>query len=267
MFSQRIDTSIDYNRGLHAPIRWAHVAWAAIWPVADALLGWTRHPKARHWAPLLLFTIAAVLILLPQDLAVSRATHAWFNGAGGDIRRELEAIQQFGQGLSMILIALVIILLDPRNRARVLDWGAAALIALVSTNALKVLVGRPRPQFADPSGFVGPLGAYAMEKDGNARLVTVWSDGYSLASMPSRHAAFAVLAAVFLSFLYPRLRWVVFALAILVCIGRVATNAHFPSDTVAGAALGLLIGRYAVAGEWGQRTLGWIVRHWPSKRR
>lgn len=267
MFSQRIATSIDYNRGLPLPVRWGHVAWAASWPVVDALFGWTRHPRARNWAPLLLFTIAAVLILLPQDLAVSRAAQAWLKATGGDIKRELEAIQQFGQGLSMILIAVTIILLDPRNRARVLDWGAAALVTLVATNALKVLAGRPRPQFEDPMGFVGPLGAYAFEKNGTVRLETVWSSGYELASMPSRHAAFAVLAAVFLSFLYPRLRAVVFTVAVLVCIGRVATGAHYPSDTVVGAAIGLLIGRYAVAGEWGQRALAWIIRKWPRKRR
>jgi membrane-associated phospholipid phosphatase len=258
MFSQRIATSIDYNRGLHLPIRWLHVLWAAIEPAADALFGWTRHPRARNWAPLVLFTLGAVLILLPSDLAVSQAAVAWLNATGGDIRRELEAIQQYGQGFFMILISITIVLLDPRQRGRLLDWYAAGLVTLLTTVAINHLLGRPRPGFQDPMRFVGPVGSYAYEDNGQPRLESVWTTGYDLVSMPSRHAAFAVLASVFLSSLYPRLRGLLFTITVLVCFGRVATGQHYPTDTIMGAAIGLLVGRYGVAREWGQGLWTWL---------
>lgn len=245
---------------------WIHAGIAAARPIVDALLGWTLWPGFRTWAPLTLFTLAAVWLLWGSDAAVSAAGRAWFGDGGGDIRRELEAIQQFGQGFSMLLIALVILLLDERRRARLLDWGVGGLITLALASGVKLLVGRPRPFAGDAETIVGPFGAYAVERAGSAgeaatvRLSTVWNSSYDLASMPSRHAAFAVLAAVFLSALYPRLWWLVFALAVLVCVGRVVTGAHYPTDVIAGAAIGLLVGRHAVGLEWGQRLARRIAR-------
>ncbi len=258
MFSHRIATSIDYNRGLWAPIRWLHAAWAVLGPVLDALLGWILLPACRAWAPLLLFTIVAVIILLPDDPRLSEQAQAFFGRGGGDLRRELEAIQQFGQGASMALISLAIFLLDQRRRRRLLDWGLAALVLITLCTLVKGLAGRPRPRLDDPFGFIGPLDLYPVLEGGRITLESAWSSSSALASFPSRHSAFATLAAFFLTALYPRLWPLVWPIAVVVCLARVLTGAHFPTDIIAGAALGLLVSRLVVEHYLGVRLLDWI---------
>jgi membrane-associated phospholipid phosphatase len=57
------------------------------------------------------------------------------------------------------------------------------------------------------------------------------------------HAATAfALASVAFPFLGRRTRWVVIALAVVVCFGRVYVGAHLPLDVAGGAALGVAIG-------------------------
>ncbi|HEY7086974.1 MAG TPA: phosphatase PAP2 family protein [Tepidisphaeraceae bacterium] len=62
---------------------------------------------------------------------------------------------------------------------------------------------------------------------------------------PSGHAALAFATAAALSILLPRWRWGFYLLAMLVAAERVAENAHWLSDAVAAAALG--VGCVAVA--------------------
>jgi membrane-associated phospholipid phosphatase len=58
---------------------------------------------------------------------------------------------------------------------------------------------------------------------------------------PSGHVAMAFAAATALAILWPRARWrwVPFVWAAIVGLERVAANAHWPSDCVAAAALGV----------------------------
>ncbi|MGQ0629169.1 MAG: phosphatase PAP2 family protein, partial [Phycisphaerales bacterium] len=86
-------------------------------------------------------------------------------------------------------------------------------------------------------------GTYAQTlSDGTTRVLSPWGGHYVLEAMPSRHAAFAALCAVFLMVHYPRLRWLAVGLAGVVCAARVLTGAHWPSDVAAGAAIGGAIG-------------------------
>jgi undecaprenyl-diphosphatase len=60
-------------------------------------------------------------------------------------------------------------------------------------------------------------------------------------SFPSDHAAtlFAVAMSFYLSG-YKKLSYFMFAIAIVICFFRVATGIHWPTDILAGAAIGLL---------------------------
>lgn len=65
-------------------------------------------------------------------------------------------------------------------------------------------------------------------------------------SMPSGHTAIAFMVAMFIIHRYALLSWhlwFVVLLASLVGISRMAVGAHWPSDVLAGAALGIFIGR------------------------
>jgi membrane-associated phospholipid phosphatase len=56
---------------------------------------------------------------------------------------------------------------------------------------------------------------------------------------PSGHAALAFATAAAMAILFPRGRWAFYAVAVIVAMERIAENAHWCSDTVGAAALGI----------------------------
>jgi undecaprenyl-diphosphatase len=66
-------------------------------------------------------------------------------------------------------------------------------------------------------------------------------------SFPAGHAATAFAGAVLLSLLAPRLAPALLLLAALIGITRVYDGVHYPTDVLAGAALGALVGAGAAA--------------------
>jgi undecaprenyl-diphosphatase len=61
-------------------------------------------------------------------------------------------------------------------------------------------------------------------------------------SMPSGHAATSFAGAVILSYLRPRSAPYLFLLAAAIAFSRVYVGVHYPSDVVAGAVLGAVVG-------------------------
>lgn len=215
---------------------------------------WTHDPKRSAWAPHLLLWLALAVLLLPFDGLFGRAvTHL---NLGGDARRELEALQQYGQGLSSLLIAAVIWIQDPPRRRKLANWAAAFIVAFAVVTLTKTILGRPRPKYDDPWVFLGPFGQYPVDGAGVRHAWEFWTGISSdLWSMPSSHTAYGVVMAVFVGASYPRLRWLVYLVAALVGLGRILTHAHYPSDVAAGWAIGSSIAAAAVAGRWGERVL------------
>lgn len=62
-------------------------------------------------------------------------------------------------------------------------------------------------------------------------------------SFPSTHSTSSVAAAVALGRVQPRAKLPLYGLAAAICIGRPYLGMHYPSDVIAGVALGSLIGR------------------------
>jgi undecaprenyl-diphosphatase len=98
--------------------------------------------------------------------------------------------------------------------------GLSAAVALAIGQVLSALVHRPRPFVADPSA------------------VHLFARHAADAGFPSDHAtgSFAIAVAVLLR----SRRWgcVTLAMAIVLSVGRVAMGFHYPTDVIAGAALG-----------------------------
>lgn len=118
---------------------------------------------------------------------------------------------------------------------------AIAVPGLVVT-VVKRLIGRARPLFSGEDAFLYHF--------------FWWRPDY--ASLPSGHATTAFAALVAFGVLWPRLRPLVWAYAVLIGVSRIAIAAHYPSDVVAGALAGA-VGALLVRDWLAARRLGFII--------
>jgi len=150
------------------------------------------------------------------------------------------AAETAGKGLGMVgewaaiwvAIGVAGAATDPEKRQRWLIGAATGPGAVIANYALKVTFGRERPLIEDHP----PL-ARAPSK----------------LSFPSAHSTSSMAAATAFGRVDPRTRVPLYALATAICISRPYLGMHYPSDVLAGACLGLLIGGF-VPGV-GERTL------------
>ncbi len=113
---------------------------------------------------------------------------------------------------------------DPPRRRQWLVAAAVAPLAVGANFAVKLAVRRRRP-----------------ELDGLPPLAGAPSE----LSFPSAHATSSVAAAMAMSRVAPGAAPALFALAALICLTRPYLGMHYPSDVLAGAALGAVLGRAA----------------------
>ncbi len=229
----------DYNRGLPAPARWVH---GALFPYR-----WSLVPARRIWAAPLLFAVTGVLLLIWFDPALIKLSRMM--PEGGDIKRELNVLQQYGAFSSIVITCVLMLLLD--RRSPVFKWGAvinlvAAILAMsLFVNILKMTIGRPRPRLDAPYTFLWPWGTHPLERGGeivHRHAWEIWGDISSdLWSMPSSHTAAAAVLSLFLYRMYPQLRVFTIVMVAIVGTARVLFGAHYPTDVVVGAAAGYVI--------------------------
>lgn len=102
---------------------------------------------------------------------------------------------------------------------------AAVVSAIIATGVLKVLIGRSRPVLFDALGqtYFEP-GVFD----------TIFN------SMPSGHSATSFAGLCMIGMLYPRVRWLMWILATVIGVSRVYVGAHWPSDVVLGAFIGIV---------------------------
>jgi len=102
---------------------------------------------------------------------------------------------------------------------------AVALSGLIG-NFFKNAIGRARPVYTP---------------DAHNWLSMPFEDSYIYASFPSGHATTGGAIAMVLALLFPRWRWYFFLGGVAVAVSRPVLGVHFPSDVVAGYALGIAI--------------------------
>ncbi len=107
----------------------------------------------------------------------------------------------------------------------------APLIAGALAELAKLVVSRERPVRGDA---IQNEGAYVWKG-----LFQGFADSSNL-GMPSSHAAVAFGGAAMLGVLFPPIRWLMLALAAGCGLTRMLSGAHFASDVVVGAGLGVL---------------------------
>ncbi len=254
-------------------MRTAHVLFEFFRQLLGPACRFIAAPARRSWALPLCVVLLGFLLIHPLDGPLSRFLRSL--PLAGDIKRELTAWQQYGALTSILVVGAIVALLDTARWRQLLDLAAASILTVLACNILKGGIGRPRPLLNDPHTFLGPWGMYpvpiadpafrggartvlshawggATSATGPARRVT-----YELWSMPSSHTAAAVVLSVFLIAMYPRLKHLAIALALLVALTRVITAAHWPSDVIVGAAVGYAVALPTISRHWGIRALDW----------
>ena len=98
------------------------------------------------------------------------------------------------------------------------------IFSLLTVRILKICLGRARPKYGSEFTF------FSLEADYN--------------SFPSGHSADAFVSGIFLFYLlkfsrFSKYRHFPLVMALMIALSRVAGNAHFTSDVVAGSAIGI----------------------------
>ena len=101
----------------------------------------------------------------------------------------------------------------------------SVLSAFLITGILKLFIGRSRPVLFDA------LGNTYFEP---------WVFDSVFNSMPSGHSATGFAGLVMIGMLFPRIKWATWTLAIIIGISRIYVGAHWPSDVILGAFIGMV---------------------------
>ncbi len=193
-----------------------------------------------------LYLLALIFTLLfAVALVVDLPVLAFCRGGRlpGDLRKLIEFAEVFAHGIGVGFIVLTVLVLDRARRRRLPRLLACAYGSGLMANVVKLTVARARPRNSEFQSvwdsFVGwcPwLTSAGVHEPFDS----------SFQSLPSAHTATAVGFAIGLSVLYPQGRWLFACFAVLAAMQRVVSNAHFVSDTFAGAAVGCLFAAFCL---------------------
>lgn len=160
----------------------------------------------------------------------------------------VDAFTRLGKGWLQVWLLLIWFLVSQRRRDVLAGLLALILVGL-TVSPLKVVVGRPRPYAEVKEPATGQL-----ERSSRHRQ-----------SFPSGDTAtaFAVAVAILPALSQP-LRCLFFAACAAIGGLRVTAMAHYPSDVLAGAAMGMLAGWLAIrlVDKWGQSDRPLPLEKW-----
>jgi undecaprenyl-diphosphatase len=199
-------------------------------------------PAIRLGFALAAFAVLETLLILFGDRSAAEAARAWA-ASGATLPALFRATTDIGLGQWYAwpsgigtLIGLVLVKSRPAWRERLVPCMRRIAFFFVATSAaglindaVKYLVGRARPKLYFSEGL------YTAHP---------FTHGYVWNSFPSGHTATMFAVAEALALLFPRLAWPARLLALWVGLSRIMVNAHYPSDVLAGALVGVLIVRF-----------------------
>ncbi len=193
-------------------------------------------------ARLLLLWCLAIAVAFAFDGTITRSIlSASLKFKGSSLAERLKTPGDFG---FVLLVALFVWILHPTRLRGAIFLCLGSILAGGMYALLKWPVGRIRPiVFINPwhfEPFRGGLRGFIHLEN---------------AAFPSGHACLAFAWAAGMAYLLPRGRWAFYAVAAAVGVERVMELAHYPSDVVAGAGLGLLASRLVL--KW--VGPGWIT--------
>lgn len=147
-------------------------------------------------------------------------------------------------GMIWLLASGVLICTKKYRRQGILLLCGLAAGVLVGNVFLKNFVARPRPCWLDSS----------------VRLLIANPTDYSF---PSGHTLSSVIGATILTKTDRRFGYAAIPLAALIAFSRLYLYVHFPSDVLAAAVLGVLIGK--VSDRVGMHLINWMEQVWKER--
>jgi membrane-associated phospholipid phosphatase len=179
--------------------------------------------------PLLLGLLAACAVFMVMEFRGLKTTLAL--NMKGDVKRETRWLAQYGQAVCTGVAALLVWQIDPspaRGRKALIVIGTVAAVS-VAAMLVKRLASRVRPGHEGAGTFLGPTLRHNNRHE----------------SFPSSHSAAAVSLSVTLAVLYPQAAATFWGLALACAALRYVLDAHWPSDVLAGIALGYALAHLA----------------------
>jgi len=244
--------ALSRARRLYANLQWG-VATVVRAPRRRTNPAWRRAGRLVPYGIMLLGVIVASMFYVDGWVAeIVLRRPDW-------LRTVFEGLTEFGRsGWFLVptgLILLAVAFFSSRAMAHVDRLVLAAIgfragflflaIALPSlfVTVVKRIIGRARPLVGEQ---IDPL------------LFQQWVWRPDYASLPSGHATTAFAAAVAIGVLWPRLRVAMIIYAFLIALSRVVLDAHFFSDVLAGAIVGV-VGALLVRDRFTERRLVFSV--------
>ena len=213
---------------------------------------WPLWIGTRWWWATVLACLAVLVVVAPFDAQISLWARTW----PADVHAFFASITDFGLA-DWILWPAGVLFIATAILARFVRWRLMATMlrqfavlygfifvgvaapSLVTT-IIKRVIGRARPE------HLVDAGPFAFRPN-----IVDW--GYQ--SFPSGHTTTIFALALVVAFLSPRLLWLALAFAAAVGVSRISVNAHYPTDAIAGAYMGVL-GAYLVRNFFAAR--GWM---------
>jgi len=163
------------------------------------------------------FVVLALAVVALPSVPGDEVARQWLITASSPaVVEALRVINHAGSWRLLLPATLLILLAFPRARGRWWIWTGLMLAAPVAEGLLKIVIGRPRPEDTSmgfPSGHA------------NAAAAFFGAAMYLAGSLPPRARIPVRIGAALV--------------IVLVAVARVVLRAHWPSDALAGIALGL----------------------------
>jgi undecaprenyl-diphosphatase len=252
--------SLTGGTATHAGVSWPRWARANAGHAVAALAGPPRSGAVQGTRACIVATALAAVLLAAAAMVFADASLAQaVKHLPGWVGAAFDFATDFGKsgwflwptGIALALIAVVASpALAPLGRmvlAAIAVRTGFLFVAIAAPSLfatiIKRLIGRARP-------FVGSAADPFLYQP------LVWRADY--ASMPSGHATTAFAAAVAFALVWPRLRWPMLVYAVIIAASRVVLDAHYLSDVILGAFVGV-VGALMVRDWFARRRLGFVV--------
>ncbi len=219
---------------------------------------WPLGLTSKNWPNYVTVLVAVLFVLMFFDAYVSQSLMAW-----PDIwRGPFYFLTDFGLSDWVLIPSLIVMILAligrfvlPAGYYRRASWELTMLASFIFVgvggpgllaNGLKRLFGRGRPaEFLEH-------GAFAFRR--------ILNDS-TFQSFPSGHSTTAMATALVVGFVAPKFFQLFLLIAVMTGFSRIVIGMHYPTDVVAGFALGC-IGAYAVRNFFAARR--WLFARLPD---